>query len=109
MCCGNPARTGDGESYLMVLTPIYDDNPFTQPVKPVVSWGLIATNLALFVYEAAAPQAGFERMIDTFSLDDFVDDLTSNYSHGMRQRTVFAAALLALASWRLRRVLVSGG
>jgi len=52
----------------MVLTPIYDDNPFTQPVKPVVSWGLIAANLALFVYEAAAPQAGFERMIDTFSL-----------------------------------------
>jgi ABC-2 type transport system ATP-binding protein len=33
-------------------------------------------------------------MIETFSLDDFVDDLTSNYSHGMRQRTVFAAALL---------------
>jgi ABC-2 type transport system ATP-binding protein len=35
-----------------------------------------------------------DAMIDTFGLDDFVDDLTSNYSHGMRQRTVFAAALL---------------
>jgi ABC-2 type transport system ATP-binding protein len=33
-------------------------------------------------------------MIDTFSLGKFVDDLTQNYSHGMRQRTVFAAALL---------------
>jgi ABC-2 type transport system ATP-binding protein len=38
--------------------------------------------------------ARIEAMIETFSLDDFVDDLTSNYSHGMRQRTVFAAALL---------------
>jgi ABC-2 type transport system ATP-binding protein len=35
-----------------------------------------------------------ERMIELFSLDDFVDDLTERYSHGMRQRTVFAAALL---------------
>ena len=35
-----------------------------------------------------------DEMIDTFSLGKFVDDLTQNYSHGMRQRTVFAAALL---------------
>jgi ABC-2 type transport system ATP-binding protein len=33
-------------------------------------------------------------MIDLFELRDFVDDLTERYSHGMRQRTVFAAALL---------------
>ncbi len=33
-------------------------------------------------------------MIDTFGLGEFVDDLTEQYSHGMRQRTVFAAALL---------------
>jgi membrane associated rhomboid family serine protease len=52
----------------MVMTPIYDDNPFTQPVKPVVTWGLIAANLAVYLYEAAAPQAGFDRLIDTFSL-----------------------------------------
>src|SRR5262249_46045335 len=35
-----------------------------------------------------------ENMIDLFDLGDFVDDLTERYSHGMRQRTVFAAALL---------------
>ena len=29
-----------------------------------------------------------------FSLAAFVDDLTERYSHGMRQRTVFAAALV---------------
>jgi ABC-2 type transport system ATP-binding protein len=32
-------------------------------------------------------------VIELFHLDDFVDDLTERYSHGMRQRTVFAAAL----------------
>jgi ABC-2 type transport system ATP-binding protein len=35
-----------------------------------------------------------DEMIDTFGLVSFVDDLTESYSHGMRQRTVFASALL---------------
>lgn len=33
-------------------------------------------------------------VIEIFHLEDFVDDLTERYSHGMRQRTVFAAALV---------------
>jgi ABC-2 type transport system ATP-binding protein len=43
------------------------------------------------------PERGARRIgevIDLFGLEDFVDDLTERYSHGMRQRTVFAAALL---------------
>ncbi|HLQ43296.1 MAG TPA: ABC transporter ATP-binding protein [Planctomycetaceae bacterium] len=35
-----------------------------------------------------------EEVIGLFELADFVDDLTERYSHGMRQRTVFASALL---------------
>ena len=35
-----------------------------------------------------------EEVIGLFSLDDFVDDLTERYSHGMRQRAVFASALV---------------
>jgi ABC-2 type transport system ATP-binding protein len=34
------------------------------------------------------------KVIDLFHLEDFADDLTERYSHGMRQRTVFAAALV---------------
>jgi ABC-2 type transport system ATP-binding protein len=33
-------------------------------------------------------------VIELFELKDFVDDLTERYSHGMRQRTVFAGALV---------------
>ena len=43
---------------------------------------------------ATAPPTGSHAVIDLFSLDEFVDDLTERYSHGMRQRTVFAAALV---------------
>jgi ABC-2 type transport system ATP-binding protein len=35
-----------------------------------------------------------DAVIELFGLDEFVDDLTERYSHGMRQRTVFAAALV---------------
>src|SRR5438552_7200791 len=35
-----------------------------------------------------------DEMIALFELDEFVNDLTERYSHGMKQRTVFAAALL---------------
>jgi ABC-2 type transport system ATP-binding protein len=42
----------------------------------------------------SAGQVRIQEMIELFSLDDFADDLTERYSHGMRQRTVFAAALL---------------
>jgi len=35
-----------------------------------------------------------EEMIALFELKDFVDDLTERFSHGLRQRTVFASALL---------------
>jgi ABC-2 type transport system ATP-binding protein len=35
-----------------------------------------------------------DEMIELFGLGEFVDDLTERYSHGMRQRTVFAAAFL---------------
>ncbi len=33
------------------------------------------------------------RVTELFHLEAFIDDLTERYSHGMRQRTVFAAAL----------------
>ena len=43
---------------------------------------------------ATAPPTGSPTVIELFHLDEFVDDLTERYSHGMRQRTVFAAALV---------------
>ena len=37
---------------------------------------------------------GMEDLIDLFEMRDYVDDLTQNYSHGMKQRLVMAAALV---------------
>jgi membrane associated rhomboid family serine protease len=51
-----------------MVVPIYDDNPFAPPVKPVVTWCLIAANLAIYFYEVTASQLALDRMLDTFSL-----------------------------------------
>ncbi len=48
----------------------------------------------MYGMEPERAQARTAQLIEVFRLHDFVDDLTQNYSHGMRQRTVFAAALL---------------
>jgi ABC-2 type transport system ATP-binding protein len=48
----------------------------------------------LYGMPAADAKRRIGEVIDLFSLSDFVDDLTERYSHGMRQRTVFAAALV---------------
>ena len=44
--------------------------------------------------DPAATGEAIEREVERFSLGAFVDDLTESYSHGMKQRTVFASALL---------------
>jgi membrane associated rhomboid family serine protease len=60
-----------------MVVPIYDDNPFTQPIKPVVTWGLIAVNFLVFLYESSASEAGLDRMVEMFGLIPavFVGDL----------------------------------
>lgn len=69
------------------------------PDQPFLYEKLSGREFLRFVAEmhGMSPQAvndGLEREIERFGLADFVDDLTESYSHGMKQRTVFASALL---------------
>jgi ABC-2 type transport system ATP-binding protein len=48
----------------------------------------------MYGMSAAHGRQRIDEMIRLFELGEFVDDLSERYSHGMRQRTVFAAALL---------------
>jgi ABC-2 type transport system ATP-binding protein len=48
----------------------------------------------MYRMDPARAEERIREVTETFRLQEFVDDLTQNYSHGMRQRTVFAAALL---------------
>jgi len=48
----------------------------------------------MYGLRAEAARRRVEREIEQFELGDFVEDLSESYSHGMKQRLVFAAALL---------------
>jgi membrane associated rhomboid family serine protease len=73
----------------MVL-PLYDDNPFTQPVKPIVTWCLIAANVGVFCYEASADELA---LVNTYSLTPavLIGDMPS---HG------WVPALVTLVSYQ---------
>jgi ABC-2 type transport system ATP-binding protein len=69
------------------------------PDQPYLYEKLTGREFLQFIADMYAMPPGHAReriakMIETFGLGEFVDDLTERYSHGMRQRTVFAAALL---------------
>ncbi len=49
-----------------MVMPLYDDNPFTRPTMPVVTWGLIAVNVLVFLFQAGAPDEAVEWMTMSF-------------------------------------------
>ncbi|WP_165245382.1 ABC transporter ATP-binding protein [Paludisphaera soli] len=48
----------------------------------------------MYGVDRATGSARIEEMIDTFEMGDFIDELCENYSQGMKQRVVFASALV---------------
>ncbi len=48
----------------------------------------------IYGLESADAAQGIDKQIDQFSLSDFIDQMAESYSHGMKQRLVFASALL---------------
>ena len=69
------------------------------PDQPFLYEKLTGREVLQFIADMYGMDADYARtriakMIGLFGLQAFIDDLTERYSHGMRQRTVFAAALL---------------
>jgi membrane associated rhomboid family serine protease len=46
-----------------MVFPLYDDNPFGRAKPPLVTWGLIIVNVAIFLFEIRASDAGARAMI----------------------------------------------
>jgi membrane associated rhomboid family serine protease len=49
-----------------MVMPLYDDNPFRLPHRPVVTWMLIVTNLFVFLVELAVGNP--EQVVESFGL-----------------------------------------
>jgi ABC-2 type transport system ATP-binding protein len=69
------------------------------PDQPYLYEKLTGREFLRFVVEmyGLEPRAASRRigdLIETFELGDFIDELCESYSHGMKQRVVFASALV---------------
>src|SRR5215472_5075330 len=51
-----------------MVFPLYDDNPFKLPVKPVVTWSLIAANFVVFFIELGSSDAATNAMVQDFGV-----------------------------------------
>ena len=82
-------RGGEAASLLISYVP---DQPFLY--EKLTGREVLQFVADMYGMEPAHGRGRMKQMIDLFDLHPFIDDLTERYSHGMRQRTVFAAALL---------------
>ena len=69
------------------------------PDQPYLYEKLTGREFLRFVVEMYGldPKASTRRiseLIDVFEMGDYIDELSENYSHGMKQRVVFASALV---------------
>jgi ABC-2 type transport system ATP-binding protein len=69
------------------------------PDQPFLYEKLTGREFLLFVAQMHGLDANranwaIDREIERFELQEFADELTERYSHGMKQRTVFASAML---------------
>ena len=69
------------------------------PDVPYLYDKLTGSEFLQFIAEMYGMESGgaaqkISEQIDAFQLQDFVEDLTESYSHGMKQRLAFAAAML---------------
>jgi membrane associated rhomboid family serine protease len=52
-----------------MVFPLYDDNPFRLPVKPIVTWLLILANFVVFVAEfGGGDEAAAQALVDAFGV-----------------------------------------
>src|ERR1700704_6434092 len=88
---GGFARADEGKQARRVISYV-PDQPFLY--EKLTGREVLQFIADMYGMPPAYGRGRMEKMIDLFDLGAFVDDLTERYSHGMRQRTVFAAALL---------------
>ncbi len=83
------ATEGDRARALLAYVP---DQPFLY--EKLTGREFLEFVAEMYGLPAAETRLRIAEVIEEFQLAEFIDDLTERYSHGMRQRTVFASALV---------------
>ena len=83
------ATDGDRARGLLAYVP---DQPFLY--EKLTGREFLEFVAEMYCLTGAEARERIASVIEEFQLAEFIDDLTERYSHGMRQRTVFASALV---------------
>ncbi len=82
-------REGDQARQLLSYVP---DQPFLY--EKLTGREFLEFIAQMYGLSAERREERIQEVTNLFQLHEFIDDLTERYSHGMRQRTVFASALI---------------
>ena len=85
---GHPASSQEARQ-LMAYVP---DQPYLY--EKLTGREFLKFVVDMYGLEYVAARKRIDELIDTFEMSDFIDELSENYSHGMKQRVVFASALV---------------
>lgn len=85
---GHPASSQEARQ-LMAYVP---DQPYLY--EKLTGREFLKFVVDMYGLENVAARDRIDELIDTFEMSDFIDELSENYSHGMKQRVVFASALV---------------
>src|SRR5262245_3167611 len=51
-----------------MVMPLWDENPFTKPRKPWMTWSLIAANIVVFLIEVSGSASEIEAFFNNYAL-----------------------------------------
>ncbi len=86
--CGHPATTAEARRCLAYVP----DQPFLYDKLSGREFLRFVTEM--YGIESRHASRRIAELVETFEMADYVDELSESYSHGMKQRVVFAAALV---------------
>lgn len=86
--CGHPATSPEARRCLAYVP----DQPFLYDKLTGREFLRFVTEMYAIDVKYATRRIG--ELVETFEMSDYVDELCESYSHGMKQRVVFAAALV---------------
>ena len=85
---GHPATTQEARQVVAYVP----DQPYLY--EKLTGREFLRFVVEMYGIERRAASRKIVELIDTFEMGEYIDDLCENYSHGMKQRVVFASALV---------------
>ena len=80
-----------------MVFPLFDENPFTKPKWPYVTWAIILLNVVIFVFQASAPDETQRAILASFAAVPAA--LSRDVSSGMLPELTLVTSMFLHGGW----------